>query len=118
MSRSFNISQSIDANSTVADVIAAQGINAYFGKAATISVYWNCSTADTLTAALSTDDGVTGTTLVPAGSSVGTASTSGKVKTNEDFVGQFPVDAGSKLLMAVTNPTGGALVFNALVVVN
>lgn len=116
--RSFNIRQSIPANTTVADVIAAQGINAVFGKAAGITTYWNCDTAATMTAAMSQDDGVSSVGLVPPGSTVPIASTVGKVKTSEDFIGQFPVDAGSKLLMAVTNPTAGALVFNALVVVN
>jgi hypothetical protein len=118
MARSFNISQSIGANTTVADVIAAQGINAFFGSAATINVYWNCSTAATMTASLTADNGTTAVGLVPAGSTVKTASTAGAVKTNEDMVGQYPIDAGSKLLMSVTNPTGGALVFNALVMVN
>jgi|SRR5581483_4338792 len=118
MSRSFNVRQSIGAGATVADVIAAQGINAYFGKAASITVYWNCDTVATMTGSLSTDDGVSAVGLVPAGSTIKAASTAGAIKTNEDFVGQFPVDAGSKLLMSVTNPTGGALEFNALVVVN
>ena len=118
MARSFNIRQSIPATSTVADVIAAQGINAYFGKAAGVTIYWNCDTAPTMLAALTVDDGTTAIGLVPAGSSVAQASTSGKIKTSEDFVGQFPIDAGSKLLLAVTNPTAGALEFNALVVVN
>jgi len=118
MSRSFNIRQSIPATSTVADVIAAQGINAYFGKAAGVTVYWNCDTVATMTAGMSTDDGVTGVGLVPNGSTVPAASTPGKIKTSEDFIGQFPIDAGSKLLLAVTNPTAGPLDFNALVVVN
>lgn len=118
MARSFNISQSIPATTTVADVIAAQGINAFFGQAAGITVYWNCSTVASMTASLTVDNGVTATGLVPSGSTVKAASTAGAVKVNEDFVGQFPVDAGSKLLLSVTNPTAGALIFNALVVVN
>lgn len=118
MARSFNIHQSIPATSTVADVISAQGINAFFGKAAGITVYWNCDTAATMTAAMFADDGTSVIGLVPAGSTVPAASTAGKIKANEDFIGQFPIDAGSKLLMAVTNPTAGALLFNALVVVN
>jgi hypothetical protein len=118
MARSFAIRQSIPATTTIADVIAAQGINAQFGKAAGITIYWNCDTVADMTASMSTDDGVSGTGLVPAGSTVPVASTAGKIKTSEDFVGQFPIDAGSKLLLAVTNPTGGALDFNALVVVN
>jgi hypothetical protein len=118
MARSFNIQQSIPATSTVADVIAAQGINAYFGEAAAITVYWNCNTVSSMSASLSVDNGVSGKNLVPAGSTVPVGSTAGKIKNTEDYIGQFPVDAGSKLLLAVTNPTGGALLFNALVVVN
>ncbi len=118
MARSFNIRQQIPANATIADVIAAQGINAVFGKAAGLTVYWNCDTAAVMTAAMSSDDGVGGMGMVPSGSTVPIASTAGKIKTSEDFIGQFPIDAGSKLLMAVTNPSGAPLDFNALVVVN
>lgn len=118
MARSFNINQSIPANSTVADVIAAQGINAYFGQAAAITVYWNCNTVSSMSASLSVDNGVSGTGLVPAGSTVPVGSTPGKTKNTEDYIGQFPVDAGSKLLLSVTNPTGGALIFNASIIVN
>lgn len=117
MARSFHIRQSIAATSTVADVIAAQGINAFFGHAAGITVYWNCDTAPTMTVAMSADNGVTVVGLVPPGAAVPQASSVGKIKTDEDFVGQFPIDAASKLLMSVTNPTAGALIFNALVVV-
>ena len=118
MARSFNIHQSIPATTTVPDVITTAGINAYFGKASGVTVYWNCDTVATTTAACTADDGTTSVGLVPAGSAVPSASTAGKIKANEDFVGQFPIDAGSKLLISVTNPTAGALLFNALVVVN
>lgn len=118
MARTFQIRQTITANTTQADAISAQGINAFFGRAAGITLYWNCDTAATLTASLASDDGTSQTGLVPAGSTVGQASTSGKVKVNEDFVGQFPIDAGCKLLLSVVNPTASNLIFNALVVVN
>lgn len=118
MARSFNIHQTIAITSTTPDVISTAGINAFFGSAAGITVYWNCDTVATMTAQCTVDNGVTATVLVPAGSAVPSASTAGKIKANEDFIGQFPIDAGSKLLIAVTNPTAGALVFNALVVVN
>jgi hypothetical protein len=71
-----------------------------------------------MSAALNVDDGVSGTGLVPSGSTVGIASTPGKIKITEDFIGQFPIDSGSKLLLSVTNPTAGALIFNAQIVVN
>jgi hypothetical protein len=117
MPRSFNIHQSIPVGTTP-DVIGTAGINAFFGKAAGLTVYWNCDTAATMTAALFADDGTSQVGLVPAGSAVPVASTVGKIKANEDFIGQFPIDAGFKLLLSVTNPTAGALIFNALVVVN
>lgn len=116
--RSFNIHQSIAATSTVADVISAQGINAFFGVAAGITIYANCDTVATMTWAVFADNGSSVVGLVPAGSTVPAASTAGKIKANEDFIGQFPLSAGTKLLMSVTNPTAGALLFNALVVVN
>ena len=118
MARSFNIHFSIPLTSTSPDVISSAGINAFFGAAAGITLYWNCDTAATMTAQATVDNGTTATVLVPAGSSVPIASTAGKIKANEDFIGQFPIDAGSKLLISVTNPTAGALLFNALVVVN
>ena len=117
MARSYNISQAIAANTTVPDVIQTQGINAVFGRAAGVTIYWNGSAAG-LTASASVDDGVSSVGLIPPGSTVGVASSAGKVKTSEDFIGQFPVDANSKLLMAVTNTTAGSLTFAALVVVN
>ena len=118
MARSFNIRQSIPVTSTVADVISAQGINAFFGQAAGITIYWNCDTVATMTASAIVDDGTTATVLIPPGSSVPSASTAGKIKANEDFIGQFPVPSGCKLLLGVVNPTAGALLFNALIVVN
>jgi len=118
VARTFNIHQSIALTSTQPDVISAAGINAFFGRASGITVYWNCDTVATMTASLAEDDGTTATLLVPAGSAVPSASTAGKIKANEDFIGQFAVDAGCKLLLSVTNPTAGALFFNALVVVN
>src|SRR6266567_936737 len=118
MARSFNIHQSIALTSTQADVISAAGINAFFGSAVGITVYWNCDTVATMTAAMFADNGATVVGLVPQGSAVPSASTAGKIKANEDFIGKFPIDAGSKLLISVTNPTAGALFFNALVVVN
>ena len=116
--RSFNIRQSIPANATIPDVIQQQGINAYFGKAAAFALYWGCDTVANMFASLGSDDGISGKNMVPFGSTVPTLSTPGLCKTSENFIGQFAVDAGSKLLMAVTNPTGAALIFNALVVVN
>ena len=117
MGRSIFVKQAIGAGLTV-EVIAAQGQNGFFGSAAAITVYQNSDTANTMTASMIADNGVTGKVLVPAGSAVQSASTAGKIKANEDFVGQYGVDAGSKLSWLVTNPTAGSLQFNGLLVVN
>lgn len=114
--RSFFIKQAVGAGVTV-DVINAQGINGFFGKAAAITVYGNTDTSNTMTQSLNSDDGTGGIGLIPSGSAIKAASTAGAIKNSEDFIGQFGVNAGSKVTWLVTNPTGGSLNFNGLVVV-
>lgn len=99
------------------DVLTAGGFNAQFGRASNITMYANGDAAG-LTMNMSWDDGSGGETILPNGSAVGVASTVGKIKTNEDFVIQFAVPAGVRLLLNVQNPTAGAINFNALLVLN
>lgn len=114
--RSFQVRVSIGIGATVNDLITAAGINAYFGGAANITFYANAD-APGLTHRVSHDDGQNESTVIPSGAFVGAASTPGKVKTNEDFVVQFAVPGGAKLLVSASNPTGAAVNYNALVVV-
>lgn len=116
MGRTFQVSLSIPATTTQADAISAAGINAFFGKASGVTFYSN-GAAIGLTQALTADDGTEGVQVIPAGSAIGVASTVGKIKTNEDFVIQFAVAAGFKLLWAVTNTTAGAIIVQGLFVV-
>lgn len=94
------------------DVISAAGFNAFFGKAAKVTAYIGADAVG-LTQALSYDDGETTVSVIPQGSGVGTLSTAGKIKTNEDFVSQFAVPPGCKLLWNVGNPTAAAVKVNA-----
>lgn len=94
------------------DVISAFGVNAFFGKPAKITAYIGADAVG-LTQALAFDDGETTVSVIPQGSGVGTLSTAGKVKTNEDFVTQFAVPGGVKLLWNVGNPTAAAVKVNA-----
>lgn len=114
--RSFFIKQAIAAGATV-DVINAQGINGFFGKAAAITAYGNTDTSNTMTQSMTSDDGTGGIGLIPAGSAIKAASTAGAIKNSEDFIGQFGINAGSKLTWIISNPTAGSLNFNGLVVV-
>lgn len=116
MSRSFQLQVSIPLGGAVNDIITAAGINAQFGVASNVTLYAN-GDATGLLMNVNWDDGQRSEGLIPNGSAVGVASTAGKIKTNEDFISQFPVPAGVKLLMNVQNPTGAAITFNALFII-
>lgn len=93
-------------------MISAAGFNAFFGKAAKVTAYIGADAVG-LTQALSYDDGETTVSVIPQGSGVGTLSTAGKIKTNEDFVAQFAIPAGCKLLWNIGNGTAAAIKVNA-----
>jgi hypothetical protein len=110
--RTFNIRFAIPLGGFVNDVIAAQGINNFFGKASNITLYLN-GDASGMTVNANYDDGESSVGVIPNGSAVPIASTPGKIKTNEDYSIQFAVPSGCKLLLNVQNPTGGNIFFNA-----
>lgn len=114
--RSFQVSISVPATGRVNDAITAYGINAYFGQAANITFYSNGAAAG-LTEDMNADDGQIAEIKIPTGSAVGVASTVGKIKTNEDFVTQFPIASGFKLLWNLQNPTAAAIVAQGLFVI-
>lgn len=116
MSRSFQIQILVPTGGSVNDIITASGINAQFGVASNVTLYANADAVGLLMNA-NWDDGQRSEGLIPNGSAVGIASTIGKIKTNEDFVAQFPVPAGVKLLVNVQNPTSDPVVFNAQFIV-
>lgn len=99
--------QSVAANTTSANLLAGAPIQ-YFGKAGVLTLYGNADAAGQ-TFALTINDGQTNTQVVPTGSGLSVASTSGAVKLNENFIGQFPIPAGVQLILTVTNTTGAAV---------
>lgn len=115
--KSIPVVRQIPLGGAVNDLLTAAGFNAQFGRASNITMYANGDAAG-LTMNMSWDDGSGGETILPNGSAVGVASTVGKIKTNEDFVIQFAVPAGVRLLLNVQNPTGGNINFNGLFVLN
>src|SRR5260370_11344378 len=96
--------------------IAADGYNAYWGVAAKVSFYGGADGVG-MQHAVFKDDGVVMEGVIPPGSGLGTLSTVGKIKTNEDFIHMFAISMGSKLLWNLTNTTAAALKSNALFMV-
>lgn len=100
--QSTPIRAAIGAAATVPNALAGTALE-YFGQAATLSLYGNADIAG-MSMSLSFNRGGDSDLPIPPGSSLGVASTVGKVKTNEDFIGQWAVPAGSRLVLSVTNP--------------
>jgi hypothetical protein len=99
--------QSVAANATTANLLSGAPIQ-FVGRAGVLTLYGNADAVG-MTHALSINDGQETRQIVPAGAGLGAASTAGKVKTNEDFIGQFPIPAGVQLIHAITNTTGAAV---------
>jgi hypothetical protein len=117
MGRTIMINEfSVAANTTTNDVITAAGYNAYFGAAAKITMFGGADAVG-MQHALFYDDGQTMIGVIPPGSGLGTLSTAGKVKTNEDLLHTFAMPSGAKLLWNLTNTTGNAVKSNALFIV-
>jgi len=88
----------------------------YQSKAAVLTIYGN-SDAVGLFQTFFMNDGQTTITLIPPGSGISVASTVGKVKTNEDFIIQYAIPGGERLVHSINNPTAGAVKVNFLYVV-
>jgi hypothetical protein len=115
--QSFGINEySVAAATTDNNVLGNTGSPQYFGRAAVLTVYGN-SDAVGMKLALATQDGQGTIQQIPSGSGLGVASTAGKIKTNEDFIGQYPITAGVQLILSLINTTGAAIKSNFLFVV-
>jgi hypothetical protein len=114
--QTFQINESsIAASTTTANLLSGTPIQ-FLTKAAVLTVYANADAVG-MTFSLSLVDGTSVSQVVPTGSGLSAASTAGKIKTNEDFIGQFAIPAGVQLILAVTNTTAGAIKVNFLFVV-
>jgi hypothetical protein len=102
--QSFNLVAPVVKATTVPNALAGLPIE-YFGRAAVLTVYGNADAAGILMS-LSYNDGQDVKSVVPATSALGVATTAGKVSTNEDFLGQFALPAGVRLILALTNTDG------------
>jgi hypothetical protein len=107
--------QSVAANTTSTTLLNGTPIQ-FWGKAGVLTIYANADAVG-CTYALTVNDGQTNQQVIPTGSGLGAASTSGKIKTNEDFAGQFAIPAGVQLQLTVTNTTGAAVKSNFLFVI-
>lgn len=111
MALTWNINAlSVPASSTNANVLVGSTIE-FIGTASTITIYGNAN-AIGCTHTLFAGQGPNAPLLIPSGSGLNAASTPGAIKTNENFIGQWAVPAGSRLVHAVTNTTGAAVPVN------
>jgi hypothetical protein len=115
MGQTFPINElSIPPNATASVLV---GSTIEYQNKASVLTYYGAADAIGLQQTFFMNDGQTTITIIPPGSGVGTASTAGKIKTNEDFVIQYAIPAGEHLVHQVTNTTGAAVKFNALYVI-
>lgn len=112
MPRSIAINELSIPTTGLNDIITAAGFNPVFTGAAKVTVFINADAVG-LTQTLKSDDGSSSEELIPSGSGISAASTAGKIKTNEDYVGVYAVRP-SKLLWNIVNTTAGAIKLNAL----
>lgn len=111
MALTWNLNNvSIPATSTNANVLTGSTIE-FIGQASTLTIYGNANAVG-VTHTLFAGMGPQAPLLIPSGSSLNVASTAGAIKTNENFIGQWAVPAGSRLVHAVTNTTAGAIPVN------
>lgn len=98
---------SVAASTTVANALSGTPIE-FLGAAVVLTVYGNAS-ATGLQISLFGNQGDSSSVFIAPGSALGAASTPGNVKTNEDYIGQFAVPAGTRLVLQIVNTTTGAL---------
>jgi hypothetical protein len=88
------------AAATIANVLAGTAVE-YIGKATTMTIYGSADAAGDVFNLTGFGGDSPGMAIVPAGSPVQVASTVGSVKTNENFIGMFPIPAGTRLVLSV-----------------
>lgn len=105
------------ANSSITNALAGQSVEYFGSKAGILTLYANADAVG-VQHTLFLNDGQDIKTVIPPGSSLSIASTTGKLKTNEDFIGQWPVPSGIRLVWGLTNTTGGAIVARGMFVIS
>ncbi len=97
------IRTAIGAAATLPNILAGRAFE-FFGEAGVLTIYGNGDIAGMSLSLTAFRGSRVGEAHIPAGSGLGIASTAGKIKTNEDFIGQYAIPAGSRLILSVTNP--------------
>lgn len=104
------------AGATNSNVLAGQSVEYFGGKAGILTLYGN-GDALLFTHALFTNDGQNVQLVVPPGSVLSLAGTAGKIRTNEDFIGQWAIPSQVRLVHSVTNGGAGASNFTMMYVI-
>jgi len=105
------------ANSTITNALAGQSVEFFGSKAGILTLYGNADAVG-VQHTLFINNGQDISTVVPPGSSLSVASTVGKVKTNEDFLGQWAIPAGVRLVWGLVNTTAAAIVARGMFVIS
>lgn len=105
------------ANSTITNALAGQSVEYFGSKAGILTLYANADAVG-VQHTLFINDGQDIKTVIPPGSSLSVASTVGKIKTNEDFVGQWAVPSGVRLVWGLVNTTAAAIVARGMFVIS
>jgi hypothetical protein len=107
----------LGANSSITNALAGQSVEFFGSKPGILTLYANADAVG-VQHTLFINDGQDIKTVIPPGSSLSIASTVGKLKTNEDFIGQWAVPAGVRLVWGLTNTTAGAIVARGMFVIS
>jgi hypothetical protein len=116
MGYSFPTRVSIGAAATVPNGLAGTAIE-YIGDDVMLDIYGNGEISGMTFALTGFQGSNPGMQFIPTGSSLGVASTPGRVKANEDFIASVPIPANTRLVLPVTNP-GAASNFDFLFVIH
>lgn len=105
------------ASGSISNALAGQSVEYFGSKAGILTLYANADAVGVLHT-LFLNDGQDIKTTIPPGSSLSVASTTGKLKTNEDFIGQWAVPAGIRLVWGLTNTVATATIARGMFVIS
>ncbi len=101
---------------TNSNILAGQSVEYFGSKPGVLTLYGN-GDALLFTHSLFRNDGQDVQLVIPPGSVLSLASTVGKIRTNEDFLGQWAIPSQIRLVHSVTNGGAGASNFTFMYVI-
>jgi hypothetical protein len=96
MGYSFPVKYTEPAAATIANLLAGTPVE-YIGEAIKLTIYGSADAAGDTHSLSSFRGSEPGALVIPLGP-IPVASTAGAIKTNENFIGQFAIPAGSRLV--------------------